>query len=48
MVSPPEDGAMTEARDADNNIIVSNYTQQSILPYQIEEMFAWDKVMCGC
>ena len=32
MVSPPEEGGLKEARDADNNIIIGDSTLRNILP----------------
>ena len=47
-VSLPEDGGFKEARDAETNIIFSDYTLQSILPPQLKNMSAQYKVICGC
>ena len=38
VVSPPEEGGHKEARDADNNITISDSTLQSILPTQLKKM----------
>ena len=35
MVIPPEEGGFKEARDADNNIIISDSTLNNILPPQL-------------
>ena len=48
MVSTPKAGGLKEARDADNNIIISDYKLQSILPLQRKKTSARYKVMCGC
>ena len=48
MVIPPEDGVIKEARDADNNIIISDSTLLSIVPAQLKKMSTRYKVMCGC
>ena len=48
MVSPPEEGVLNEARDVDNNIIVSDSTLQSILPPQLKKISVRYKFMCGC
>ena len=48
MVSPPEEGGTQEARDADNNIIISDLTLCNILPPQLKNMTSRYKVMCGC
>ena len=47
MVSPPEEGGIKEARDADNNIIISDSTLRPILPPQLKNMSARYKVLCG-
>ena len=48
MVSLPEEVGHKEARDAYNNIIISDSTIQSIIPPQLKKMYARYKVMCGC
>ena len=48
MVSPQEEGELKEAIYADNNIIISDSTLQSILPPQLKKMSARYKVICGC
>ena len=45
---PPEEGVIKEEIDADNNIIISYSTLQSIPPTQHKKMYAWYKVMCDC
>ena len=40
MVIPPEQGGLKEARDADNNIIISYFTLQYILPLQLKKIYA--------
>ena len=35
-MSPLEEGELTESRDLDNNIIISNSTLHNILPPQIK------------
>ena len=47
-VSHPEEGGLKEARYADNNIIISDSTLQSILPPQLNKMSTRYKIMCGC
>ena len=47
MVSLPEEVGHKEARDAYNNIIISDSTIQSIIPPQLKKMYARYKVMCG-
>ena len=48
IASPPKEGGRKEARDAENNIIISDSTLQSILPPQIKNMSARYTVMFGC
>ena len=38
IVIPPEEGVLKEARDADNNIIISDSTLRHILPPQLKNM----------
>ena len=47
LVSNPNDGGIKEARDEENNIIISDYTLQTLLPPQLKQMLAQYKVMCG-
>ena len=48
MVSPPEKAGLKEARDVDNNIIISDSTLRSILPPQLKKISAQYGLMCGC
>ena len=48
MVSPLDEGRLREARDSDNNIIISDSTLRTILPPQLKNMSSRYKVMCGC
>ena len=48
IVSPVEKGVLKEARDADNNTIISDSTLRSIFPPQLKKMSARYKIMCGC
>ena len=48
MVSPPEEGVLKEARDADNNIISINSTLRNMLPPQLKKISEQYKLMCGC
>ena len=48
MVGPPEEGGMIEARNAQDNIIISGSTLRNILPPQLNNMTARYKLMCGC
>ena len=45
---PPEEGGLEEARDSDNNIIISDSTLQSIIPLQLKNISARYKVVYGC
>ena len=45
--SPPEECGIKDARDADNTIIISDYTLLSIITTQLNNMFSQYKVMCG-
>ena len=42
------DGGLKDARDEDDNIIISDSTLCSLLPPQLKQMSARYKVMCGC
>ena len=42
------DDSIKDARDEDNNIIISDSTLRSLLPPQSKQMSARYKVMCGC
>ena len=48
MVSPLDEGRLREARDSDNNIIISDSTLRTILSPQLKNLSSWYKVMCGC
>ena len=44
----PNDGSITDARDEDDNIIISDSTLRSLLPTQFMHMSEQYKVMCDC
>ena len=48
LVIEPVDGGLKEARDAENNIIISDSTLCSLLPPQIKKISSRYKVMFGC
>ena len=48
LVSDPNDGGFKDARDEDDNIIISDYILRSLLPPQLKQMSASYKIMCGC
>ena len=48
MVSPPGEGGPKEARDEENNIIISDANLRNIIPPQLKDMNSQYKVMCGC
>ena len=48
LVSDPNDGGMKDARDEDDNIIISDYTLSSLLPPQFKKMSTGYKVVCCC
>ena len=48
LVSDPNDGGLKDARDEDDNIIISDSTLRSLLPPQLKQIPARYKVMCGC
>ena len=48
LVSATIDGGPKEARDEDDNIIISDSTLCSLLPPQLKQMPSRYKVMCGC
>ena len=48
LVSDPDGGGIKNSRDEDNNIIISDSTLCPLLPYQLKQMSARYKVMCGC
>ena len=48
LVSYPNDGGLKDARDEDDNIIISDSTLCSIFPPQLKQMSSRYKVVCGC
>ena len=48
LVSDPNDGGFKDARDKDDNIIISDYTLRSLFPPQLKQIAAHYKIMCGC
>ena len=48
LVSDPNYGALKDARDEDDNIIISYSTLLSLLPPQLKYTSAQYKVVCGC
>ena len=48
LVSDTNDGGLKDARDEDDNIIISDYTLGSLLSPKLKQMPARYKVMCGC
>ena len=48
LVSDPNDGGIKDARDEDDNIIISDSTLRSLFPPQLKQISARYKVMCGC
>ena len=48
LVSDPNDGAIKDARDEDNNIIISDSTLSSLFLPQLKQMSAGYNIMCGC
>ena len=48
LVSDPVDCGLKEARDAENNIIISDYTLCSLFSPQLKKILSRYKVMCGC
>ena len=48
ILSDPSDGGIKDARDEDDNIIISYYRLRSLFPPQLKQMSARYKVMCGC
>ena len=48
MVSPPEEGGIKDARNTDNNNIISDSTPRQILTPQLKKMSARYKIMFGC
>ena len=47
LVSDPIDGGLKESRDAENNIIISDFTLRSLLPPQFKISSKY-KVICDC
>ena len=47
LVSDREDGGLKEARDVENNIIISDFTLCSLFPTQLRKFSSRYKVMCG-
>ena len=48
LVSYPNDGGIKDARDEDDNIIISDSTFRSLLPPQLKQIYERYKVVCGC
>ena len=48
IVSATKDGGLKEARDEDDNIIISDSTLRSLLPPRLRKFSSRCKVMCGC
>ena len=48
LVSDPNYGGLKDARDEDDNIIISDSNFCSLLPPQFNQMSARYKVVCGC
>ena len=48
MVITPEEDGLKDARDNENNIIISHSALKNILPTQLKNMCACYKVLCGC
>ena len=46
--SDTNDIGIIDARDGENNIIISDSTLSSLLPPQLKQFSARYKVMCGC
>ena len=47
-VSDPNDGGLKEARDEDDNIIISDSTLRTFFSPQLKQMSEQYKVVCGC
>ena len=47
LVSDTNDGGIKEARDEENNIIISDSRLRTFLPPQLKQMSARYKVICG-
>ena len=48
LVSDPNDGGIKDARDEENNIIISDSTLRSLLLPQLNKNSARYKIVCGC
>ena len=48
LVGDTNDGGIKDARDKDDNIIISDSTLPSLLSHQFKKMSARYKSMCGC
>ena len=48
LVSDPNYGGLKDARDEDDNIIISDSTFRSLFPPQLKQIPAQYKFMCGC
>ena len=48
LVSDPNDVGFKDARDKDDNIIISDYTLRSLFPPQLKQISARYKITCGC
>ena len=48
IVSDTNYGGIKDARDEENNIIISDSTLSSMLPPQLKQISAQHKVICGC
>ena len=46
LVGYPEDGGIKEARDTDNNIIISDSTLRSLLPPQLKQVITIQGRVC--
>ena len=45
--SDPNNGGLKDAREKDDNIIISDSTLHSLLPFQLKQISARYKVVCG-
>ena len=48
LVSDPNYGALKDARDEYDNIIISYSTLYSLFPPQLKQMYVHYKFVCGC
>ena len=48
LISGPTDGVLKDARNEDDNIIISDFILRSMLTPQLKQMSERYKVMCGC